>query len=96
MRNTEPDWLTKMWLDDVSGHERGDRMCKTCQRNAIDKVGGHLAANFSIRNYLVLLMLKHNFKVGGQVVHTLAEPRKTVTQSWRHLAVDFSSHNSLN
>src|SRR6516162_1759333 len=35
------------------------------------KVGGHLAANFSIHNSLVLLMLSHNFKVGGQLMKTL-------------------------
>jgi len=49
----------------------GVRMCKTCQRN---EVGGQLAANFSSHNSLMLLMLKHNFKVGG---------------SWRKLAANW-------
>jgi hypothetical protein len=40
------------------------------------KVGGHLAANFSIHNSFGIFMLKHNSKVGGQPVAT-AEPPKT-------------------
>ena len=34
------------------------------------KVDGHLAANFSIHNSLAWFMLKHNSKVGGQLVCT--------------------------
>jgi len=34
----------------------------------VGKVAGHLAANFSIHNSLLLLMLKHSLKVGGQLV----------------------------
>jgi len=33
----------------------------------VGKVAGHLAANFSIHNSLLLLMLKHSLKVGGQL-----------------------------
>jgi len=34
------------------------------------KVGGQVAANFSIHKSLLILMLKHDWKVGGQVFHT--------------------------
>jgi hypothetical protein len=35
------------------------------------KVGGHLAGNFPIHNSFVRFVLKHNPKVGGQLVDLL-------------------------
>jgi hypothetical protein len=62
----------------------------------VPKVGGHVAANFFIHNPFALLMLNHNFKVGGQRLR-VPESRKTVRskgQRLRKIPGNLSPHSA--